>query len=122
MRLLACLTLALIFSACSDGDPKCHAVDCTLLTESECLSESLCTAFYGNKIDESALCFGPSEMIVCGNAETAQCNNSIVGYVVDPNGTCWYQSAACFGTIPGYQGGSDFDGGDCPTVSEPCDL
>lgn len=119
MKLLACLTLALVFSACSD-DPKCDAVDCTVLDEADCLAEPLCTAFYGNKIDETAMCFGPSKMIVCGDAESAECNNSVVGYVVDPDGTCWYQNSACFAPTAGYQTGADFTESACPDVSEPC--
>jgi len=105
---------------CATVTGACQPVDCAAMVETDCLGHPLCEPFYGNKIDETAMCFGPSEMIVCGNAATAECNNSIVGYVTDPDGTCWYQGDACFGPIPGYQGGSDFDGGDCPMVSEPC--
>ncbi len=120
MKLLAFLTFMTVIIACSDDPDDPRDIDCTALIESECLAESLCTAFYGRRIDPTAMCLGPAEMIVCGSAATTQCNNSIIGYVRAPTGTCWYQNAACFGPIPGYQGGSDFDGGDCPAVTEPC--
>jgi hypothetical protein len=124
LKLLAFLTLALILSACSD-DPKCeqsdsNVVDCAVLVEADCLAEAQCIPFYGSKIDTIAMCAEPEEMIVCGNIETADCPNNVVGYVIGPNGTCWIQSSSCFSPALGYESGANFSDDPCPLSSEPC--
>ncbi len=123
MKSLTCLILAFTISACSD-DPKCgpddnRAVDCKVLSETDCLAESECAAFYGNRIDTTAMCIGAEEMIACGSAASAECNNAIQGYVVGADGSCWQQDWACFGVVPGFQAGSDLPD-TCTLVTNAC--
>jgi hypothetical protein len=121
MKTLLFLGLALVLSSCSDDESNDtpNTIDCTTLVETECLAEPSCQAFYGSKIDQTAMCVGSEEMIACGNAESAECNNSIVGYVSDSNGTCWYQNSACFAPTAGFEAGSDLSE-KCPSVTEAC--
>jgi hypothetical protein len=105
-------------SGCAPVTGTCEPVDCTVMVETDCLGEPLCRPIYGSRLDETTMCYGPNEMMICGDAQT-DCPNNVIGFVRGPDGACWSQASACYNIGQGYEPADDEN--PCP-FEEPAEC